>query len=670
MLISYNWIKEFIPKLTESPEEVAQKLSNSLAEVESVERVGDDFVLEIENKALSHRADLFGQLGLAREIAAIIGKEFVLPDTKKLDKVTGEARPATSIEITLPSPEISQRYCAAVITGVKVEESPKWLQERLISVGLRPISNIVDITNYLMFKYGQPLHAFDLDVLGGDPNNLHIEVRLAKEDEPLTLLDDSELTLTPKDIVIANVKDKESLPIALAGIMGGKSAQIRENTTNILLESANFNQFMIRASSRRHSIRSEASLRFEKGIGPEIAMPTILEAIEMITGDVNADLVADKYNPLQREPTQIKINASTVNYYLNTNQSKEQIKKVLNRLEITAKELNDDELILTIPSHRKDLRIKEDIYEELGRIYDYNKIEPTLPTRNLKPNQDNPMWRLKNEVRDILTRAGVDEVISYSFITEEQAGLYSSISDNKLTLKRLSDINSLHLKNTLSPELSYMRSSLIPSITNVIIENAKRFDEFDVFEIGPVTIPQENDLPDEPQLLTIASFKRSKNANDALIRVKSLWKRLVKDLVLPKQYAKVLPLQLNLHDTKGYGFVYEIDLRQVLKERGVKKYDRIALSPPTKQDISFFIPATQEVGPIVDLVYELAGANIKEVELLDIYQSEEMRKSNKKSITLRMIFEDVERSIPDSEINPIREKIESELIAKFNAQIR
>ncbi len=670
MLISYNWIKEFIPKLTESPEEVAQKLSNSLAEVESIERVGDDFVLEIENKALSHRGDLFGQLGLAREVAAILDKEFILPETTSLEKLTGQPQPATNIKLTLPSPEISQRYCAAIITGVKVENSPEWLQKRLLSVGLRPISNIVDITNYLMFKYGQPLHAFDLDVLGGDPNDLHIEVRLANNDELLTLLDESELTLTSKDIVIANVKRNKSTPIALAGIMGGKSAQIRKNTTNILLESANFNQFMIRASSRRHSIRSEASLRFEKGIDPEITMPTILEAIEMITGSVNVEFIADKYNPLQKEPTQIEISIPKVNYYLNTNQSKQQIKDVLNRLGIESKDIDEDEIQLTIPSHRKDLKIKEDVYEELGRIYDYNKIEPTLPTREIRPNQNNPMWRLKHEIRDILTRTSADETISYSFITQEQAGIYSTIVDNKLIFEKLSDINSLHLKNTLSPELSYMRSSLIPSITNVVIENAKRFDGFDVFEIGAVTIPQENAIPDEPQLLTIASFKRSKNANDALIRIKSIWKRLITDLVLPEEYIEILPLQLNLHDTKGYAFVYEIDLRQILKDRSVKKYQKIALSPPTKQDVSFFIPDKQQLGPVVKSVRKLAGEYIKEIELLDIYQSEEMRKNNKKSITLRLIFENVQRSIPDSEINPIRENIEKELVSKFAAQIR
>jgi phenylalanyl-tRNA synthetase beta subunit len=235
---------------------------------------------------------------------------------------------------------------------------------------------------------------------------------------------------------------------------------------------------------------------------------------------------------------------------------------------------------------------------------------------------------------------------------------------------RLSDISAVHLQNTLSPELAYMRSSLIPSIQNVVTENAKRFDSFSVFEINPVIVPQDTALPQEPVLFTFASYTKTKQPNEVIQRAKSIWLRLLDELQIDSALRKLLPIEIETGDILGYSFGYEIDIEALLQEKQKRTYKQIPVSPPTKQDISFFLAADQVIGPVVELIHHHAGPYLKTIELLDIYQSQEMQKQEQKSVTVRLIFEDPSRSIPDSEINPIRLEIEKLLSQEFGAAIR
>ena len=665
MLFTYNWAKEFIPSLSETPAVVAEKLSNTLAEVEAIHRlVADDYTFEIENKALSHRADLFSQIGLSREIAAGLELDFVLPPVKKLTKAIGNLTPQETVKIEVQDPALCPRYSAVIIHNVTVEESPTWLKNRLISVGLRPINTIVDITNYLMYKYGQPLHAFDLSQLQESNGAYHIQVRNARSGEELTLLDKNVLQLAETDLLICNNQH----PIALAGVMGGQSAEIRAQTTDILIESANFDMYSVRTTSRRHGIRSDASLRFEKGIDPELTTPTLLEAIEMITQTADSSTIFDLYNPPETKPRILKLDHRVINYYLNIDLSINKIKAMLERLAFEV-EIQHAQLKVLIPSHRKDVTLPEDLYEEIGRLYDYNNIKPTLPTDTIHPARENAFWRFKNQIRDILTKIGADEVTNYSFIDQNDAGLRTIIQDNRLIYLQDVDVTALQLKNPIAPEMSYLRSSLIPGLVKAVTENAKRFDEFTLFEINPVTIPQEDDLPDEPILLAVMHYSATKSDLESLLHVKAIWRTLIESHHADGAFIDLEPLMLSQEPWKKPAFAYEVDLRDLITTCKPPVFQPIPLSPATKQDISFIIDVKQPVGGIVEEIKKTASS-LKEVSFVDQYQNAQMQKSQQHSITLRLTFQEQNRSLADAEINPIRQQIESMLQEQFSATIR
>jgi len=669
MLISYNWIKTYLPNLTQTPAEIADFLSTSLAEVETIQHYKDDTIFEIKNIALSHRADLFGEIGFAREISAILNTDLVLSNELPIPNLNGLITTDLKLNITIQQPELCQRYSCIIIKGVKISESPDWLKDRLISVNMRPINNIVDITNYLMFKHGQPLHAFDFDQLIIENNNVGIEVRNAENSEKLELIDGTFLNLNPSDLIITNSTSQKSIPIALAGIMGGKASEISTQTKNILIESANFNMYQIRKSSRFHAIRSEASLRFEKGIDPQLTIPTLEEAIMMITGDNKSNLITDEYLKNSPPKNSIKINSTDLNYYLNINLTPQVISSTLSRLGCIVN--TDSELLnIQLPSFRKDLKNQEDIYEEIARIYNYNKITPTLPDRSIQPARFNPFWRFKNTLRQILTESGANELLQYSFVNEQQAGLAVEINENQLILASKIDKNLIHIKNTLSPELSYMRTSLIPSLTNATIENAKRFNSFTIFEIGKVLYPIDDKLPNELDVLSMIYYSKNNEQLNNLKLIKGLWRMILDKIGAEDEFYKWLPFQITLENTEGVAFGYEIDLTQLLSKCVYPHFKTIPLHPETKQDISFLISTEQVLDPIIQLIRTTAGDILKEIEVIDIFQNEKMKTNHQKSVTLRMYFLDPAKSIADEEINPIREKINELLIRNYQAIIR
>ncbi len=669
MFISYNWIKTYLPNLTQTPDEVANSLSTSLAEVESIQRYKDDTIFEIKNIALSHRADLFGEIGFAREISAILNTNLLILNEHQLPGLNGLVPNNLNINISVQNDDLCPRYSCIIIQGININESPAWLKDRLLSVGMRPINNIVDITNYLMFKYGQPLHAFDLDQLAIENNNLEIEIRNAIDSEKLELIDGTFLNLTPQDLIIANKSSQKSIPIALAGIMGGKASEISTQTKNILIESANFNMYQIRKSSRFHAVRSDASLRFEKGIDPQFTTSVLKEAITMITGNINENLIVDSFNHQIPTKDSIHVNINDLNYYLNINLTATEIADTLTRLGCFV-ESKTELLIIKPPSFRKDLNTPEDVYEEIARIYDYNQITPTLPNRSILPAQFNPLWRFKNTLRAILTEAGAQEILQYSFVNEAQAGVVTEIKDNQLQLIS-KDIKGLtHIKNTLSPELSYMRTSLIPSLTNATIENAKRFDQFTIFEIGKVLDPKGEDLPNEQDILSIVYYSNKNQLLDNLKFIKGLWRIILDKIGAANEFHEWLPLEIDLGNTEGVAFGYEIDINLLLPKCKHPLFISIPSHPETKQDISFLISEDQGLASITQLIKTTVGDWLKEIEVIDIFQNEKMKSNSQKSITLRMYFLDPIKSIADEEINPIRERINQLLIQNYNATIR
>lgn len=391
----------------------------------------------------------------------------------------------------------------------------------------------------------------------------------------------------------------------------------------------------------------------------------------MITGkEASVDAIADQYQPLSPQSPPITLHSEQINQYLNINMTVVEITDKLRSLDFKTKIAQTGQIEVTIPSFRPDVKIKEDLYEEIGRLYDYNQIVPTLPKRTLNPPQENKLWTFNNKLKKNLVQMKLTEVLNYSFVEKESVGIVTEIQDNQLTLSKKFDQTDLKLKNPVAPEFAYLRSSLIPGLIKNIIENAKRFNEFGLFEIGLVTFPQENQLPIEPELLTFVYYNQKQDPQEVLVKTKSLWRTLVDQLNITNDLCDLTPLDLNLGDTQGFAFAYEIDISTLFEQHTPTRFTSIPLSPPTMQDISFIIEKNQPVGEIVKEIQNRGGEHLKKVELIDVYQNENLQREKQKSVTLRLTFQHPQKSLADKEINPIREKIEEYLKETYTATIR
>ena len=515
-------------KIAEIDPEVA-KPGDLLADVFEL----SDKILEIENKSLTHRPDCFGMVGFAREVAGIFGLAFETPHFGHTQgrsvelTVPNEAFPNT-IKISV-EPTICSRYTAIILKkhGELKQKYLTWQDTILSKSGMRPVDPVVDATNYLMLLTGQPLHAFDYDkfVAVGKKDQPEINVRLAKPGEKLVLLNDKEIELNENDIVIAS----DETPVALAGAMGGKSTEIDENTRNIILESATFSLYNLRKTQMAHGIFSEAITRFTKGQPPYQTLAVAEKCAEMLSDGFKAAAVADKYPKLE-EKIVVKITTDEINNLLGTEYSKELIIKTLANVGFDVKE-NGDLLEVTAPAWRTDIHIKEDIIEEVGRLLGYDNILPTLPLHQTA--EPNKMWELKKQIRDIMRRLGANELLTYSFVAGkllEKAG-----QDPK---------NSYKIVNSISPELQYIRQSIVPSLLDKAYVNQKiPFDKFALYEMNKVYqkawgMDAEN-VPVEKMQMGMVLTER-KGTGTAYYKTKKYAEELLKELHI---LVKFLPLK-------------------------------------------------------------------------------------------------------------------------------
>lgn len=445
----------------------------------------NDLILDIENKSLTHRPDCFGMIGFAREVAGILGQEFKFDFSKlsssgnsklmNLVKVGVNLRGRESqnhLSITIADSKICSRYSAVVLNKHgEIKKKYLTLQDILLAKsGMRPIDSIVDATNYLMLLTGQPLHAFDYDkfVSVGGTKDPKVIVRLAKQGEKLTLLDDKEIELNADDIVITS----NNRPVALAGAMGGKSTMIDENTRNIMIESATFSLYNLRKTQMAHGIFSEAITRFTKG---QPSFQTLLVAgacAEMLRDGFEVFSVADQCEEKMNQIV-VKISVDEINGLLGTSYTKDLIVKTLTNVNFKIKSKRN-ELDITVPEWRTDIAIKEDIIEEVGRLLGFDNIEPTLPLHATA--NKNPMFELKYELRDLLAKYGANEVLSYSFV-----------SGNLLTRAKQDARNSYKIVNSISPDLQFVRQSIVPSLLEKAYINEKLpVEKFAIFEMNKV----------------------------------------------------------------------------------------------------------------------------------------------------------------------------------------
>lgn len=525
---------------------------DGIIEIDVAAKPGDDFaekyklndyLLDIENKSLTHRPDCFGIIGLAREISAITNQQFKTPDwlldTKTSIKRTPSA--ASPLKVSIKDPELSSRYQAVVLSSDNdIAQTPIQIQSWLARVGIKPISPIVDVTNYLMALTGQPLHAFDYDKFASlNKGKAEIVVRAGKKGEKLKLLDSRTADLTPQDIIISS----GDVPVALAGAMGGSSTAIDENTKNILLESASFNLYNLRGTQMRHGIFTDAITRFTKGQSSEQTAPVLSQAVAMLADLIEAEVasaVVEEY-PGKQKSSKLTVKAEKINQILGTNLTIEDMYETLKNAEFTVEmfcgdgkaKADDGELEIISPYWRADIKIPEDIAEEVGRINGYDEIIPSLPARSFVASSPSELESLQQRIRSILARAGANDILSYSFV---HGDLLEAVGQ-KTT-------NSFAITNAISPKLQYYRQTLTPSLLELVHPNIKSgYGEFSLFEINKthnkVHGKDSEGLPGELEMTALVYANKKSSKGSAYYNVRSQLDFLAAQLGLAFEYAAV-----------------------------------------------------------------------------------------------------------------------------------
>ncbi|MBP5647926.1 phenylalanine--tRNA ligase subunit beta [Candidatus Saccharibacteria bacterium] len=482
----------------------------------------NDLILDIENKSLTHRPDTFGLIGFAREVAGILGKQF------ECENIGNDLSVDNSIEIEIKEENICERYTALVLKkhGEIKKKYFTWMDTILAKSGMRPVDPIVDATNYLMLLTGQPLHAFDYDkfIKVGKSDKPKIIVRLARKGEKLTLLDDKEVILNENDILITS----NDVPVAMAGAMGGKSTMIDENTKNIILESATFSLYNLRKTQMAHGIFSEAITRFTKGQPPYQTMRVAEACAEMLKEGFKVSAVADAY-PVPPKNNVVKITTYEINNLLGTKYNKDLIVKTLKNVNFEV-DVDGDNLEVMAPEWRTDIYIKEDIIEEVGRLLGYDNIEPVLPLHLTA--EKNPILEMKQKIREIMARFGANEVLTYSFVSGkllEKVG-----QDSK---------NSYRIINSISPELQYVRQSIVPSLLDKTYVNEKLpVERFAIYEMNDVYrkdlgMTDEN-VPVEKFSLGLVVAER-KNDETAFYKAKKYVAKLFEELNVEVEFLPI-----------------------------------------------------------------------------------------------------------------------------------
>ena len=677
----------------------------------------DDYVLDIENKMFTHRPDCFGQLGVAREIAGIFHQQFTSPDWYKEEQkfAGGEG---LELEVFNDAPELVPRFMAVAIKDVEVKPSPLWLQCQLVAMGGKPINNIVDATNYIMLMTAQPTHAYDYDNLRGHK----LEARLARDGEKVSLLNGKEYELTTDDIVIA---DGEGV-IGLAGIMGGADTEVSNDTKNIVLECANFDMYALRRTAMRHGIFTDALTRFNKGQSP-LQNAAVLKQLMSMVGGVQASEVFDKCNDrlmvMQHDSrvtfgsagketisifdwgavTGVLVLESTfVNERLGTEFSPQEICRILKNVEIKAHEEPEPntpyQFEVIAPFWRTDLELPEDIIEEVGRLYGFDKLPRQLPMRSIKPAPRNPRRQLKQAVRQSLSRAGANEVLTYSFVHER---VLKNAEQDPSRAYRLS--------NALSPDLQYYRTSVLPSLLDKVHANIKAgHDEFMLFEIGKIhdkelPLTDEN-LPSEQTFVDGVYASKKPRAGAPFYKARKLVNRLLADINVEADFVKIVESDADVpapfdgqrstwivakNDDKlgivgeltqtvrrnfklpDYTAAFSLDIEKLqacLAENREHNYRPLSRYPSTTRDISLKMQSAVDYASVYACAEEVAKKH-RELQIgitpIAIYQPKD--DDSIKTVTLSVKFTSAERTLADKDTAPIIEEIAAMAAEEFDA---
>lgn len=617
----------------------------------------DDGVIDFELTA--NRGDLLSILGMAYEIGAIYDKK-----VKDIDLSYNQSNEDinNSFKVNVKTDNCSI-FLAKRVENVVIKESPTFIKNRLIASGIRPINNVVDISNYVMLEVGQPLHYYDADTLNGC-----LEVRMAEENEKLTTLDDVERTLSSEDIVISDGKKA----IGLAGVMGGAETEITENTKNIMIESAIFDNVKIRKTSKE-ILRSEASNRFEKGLDPNRTYMAIERSCHLLEKYADAKIVGGlvKYDTTSLEDTKIDVSLEKVNRVLGTTISKEDVLDVFRKLAFET-EANGDKITVSVPKRRIDISIEEDLIEEVGRIYGVNNIEGKLPSLPLKQGSYNKTLRnIRNKMIDL----GLNETLSYILVNDKEATKYTT--DNVEIVKLL---------DPMTEERNTLRYSMIPSLVKIYEYNKARSQkDVSIFEIGKGFYKKDEQYGENLKLCALMTGERYLSVKSKQVDfydIKGVAEELldylgyggrysfvVKD-ELPKEFHPYQTAQISVNNdivgiigklhpncTKDNVYVLEINLDKLLeKKTGKMKYKEISKFPSVKKDLAVVIDKDITSEEIAKQIKKLAGNLLLGSKIFDVYTGENIEE-NKKSIAYSLEFGAADRTLTDDEINSILEKI-------------
>ena len=655
--------------------ETEQELGSDVVEVLGL----NDYILDLS--ITPNRADALSMRGLTYELGALYNNKVDFKDVEKEENYE-----ATSLQVAIES-DSCRNYVGQVVKNIEVKSSPLWLQTRLMNSGIRPINNIVDITNFVLLEFGQPMHAFDKDLVGDK-----IVVRDAKEGEVLETLDGEERKLQTTDLVITD----GTRAIALGGVMGGKNTEVSEETKNIILESAYFNPTSVRRTSAAHGLRSDSSARFEKGIDPNMQKAALARAVELILELCPNAVVESSVGVVNKEEEKVvEITTSYINNYLGITLSTEEIAAILEGLSFTV-EVTGENLVVKVPTRRPDISIKQDLVEEVIRIYGYDNLASTLPKFS-KTTKGGLTYsqRMVRDLRAVYASLGFNDTINYSLISEEEATEYT-----------LEDHHKVRLLMPMTETHSTLRQSLVPGLLNTVQYNvARKQKDLKLLEIGRVFFGSGDDNIQPKEILYLsAALTGEERATKWLKESSSL------DFFAAKGYLEVVFDRLGLDEKVTYkksklegmhpgrfaevylggkriGFigevhpqvadklglnttyVFEINLDEVISESKVKpKYEEVTKYPEITRDIAMLVDVKDEYQNIYNVIESVNSKLITKVELFDLYVGAELL-VGKKSLALTITYSDKQKTLTDEEVTAVHDKVLSAL-TEYGAIIR
>lgn len=634
----------------------------------------DDQVMEFD--LTPNRADALSMIGTAYEVAALYNTKMTKPETtsNELDLSAND-----ELTVTIENEDKVPYYSARVVHDVTIEPSPIWMQARLIKAGIRPINNVVDISNYVLLEYGQPLHMFDQDAIGSQ----QIVVRQANEGEKMTTLDDTERELLTSDIVITNGQT----PIALAGVMGGDFSEVKEQTSNIVIKGAIFDPVSIRHTSRRLNLRSESSSRFEKGIATEFVDEAVDRACYLLQTYANGKVLKGRVSSgeLGAFITPIDITADKINRTIGFDLSQNDIVTIFNQLGFDT-EINDDVITVLVPSRRKDITIKEDLIEEVARIYGYDDIPSTLPVFDKVTSGQLTDRQYKTRmVKEVLEGAGLDQAITYSLVSKEDATAFSM--QQRQTIDLLMPMSEAHAS---------LRQSLLPHLIEAASYNvARKNKDVKLFEIGNVFFANgEGELPDQVEYLSgiltgdyvvnqwqgkkeTVDFYLAKGVVDRVsekLNLEFSYRRADIDGLHPGRTAEILlenkvvgfigelhPILAADNDLKRT-YVFELNFDALMAVSvGYINYQPIPRFPGMSRDIALEVDQNIPAADLLSTIHAHGGNILKDTLVFDVYQGEHLEKG-KKSIAIRLNYLDTEETLTDERVSKVQAEIEAALI--------